>query len=54
MDEKQIAAIYQPENNPQGLWLEGVPLRDLTVEEWAALKENWQRALIDSGWYRLA
>ena len=33
---------------------EGVPLRDLTVEEFQALKEWTQRGLIESGWYRLA
>ena len=54
MEDKDIAAVYQPENNPEGLWFEGVPLRDLTTEEWNALRENLQRALIESGWYRLA
>lgn len=51
MSEEQIARYYDASANPDGVFLPGVPLADLSVEQWAALPE-WLQASIDaSGWY---
>jgi hypothetical protein len=46
-----IAVKYIAENNPEGIYFDGVPLRDLTQAEWDALKP-WDKAgLLDSSFY---
>jgi hypothetical protein len=48
MSEPQIARRYHADKNPDGNGLPGVPLRDLTVDDWAALPA-WLQQSID-GW----
>ncbi len=47
-----IARYYKAEQNPDGAYIDGVPLRDITDEEWEALPERLQRAADASGLYR--
>lgn len=46
-----IAVKYVAANNPEGLFFDGVPLRDLTQQEWDALKPWTQAGLLDSSFY---
>jgi len=46
-----IAVVYVPENNPEGIYFDGVPLRDLTQAEWDSLKPWVQSGLLDSSFY---
>lgn len=45
----KIAAIY----NDNGQFENGVPARDLTVDEWAAIPEETRTRLVKSGMYTL-
>lgn len=46
-----IAVVYVAENNPEGIYFDCAPLRDLTQAEWDALKP-WDKAgLLDSSFY---
>lgn len=47
-----IARYYNAEKNPEGAFVSGVPLRDITEEEWQALPERLQRSADASGFYR--
>lgn len=47
MSEPKIARTYDAAKNPGGNGLPGVPLRDLTVEEWGAYPA-WLQASIDA------
>ena len=49
MDE--IVRVYVPEANPQGAFLPGVPLRDLTRREYEALKPWMQRSVDAAPFY---
>lgn len=42
-----IARYYDEARNPEGAFLDGVPLRDLTEEEFAALPA-WLQASVDA------
>jgi ABC-type microcin C transport system permease subunit YejB len=46
-----IAVRYIAANNPEGNYFDCVPLRDLTQDEWDALKPWVQAGLLDSTWY---
>ena len=43
----EIARYYDAGNNPDGAALPGVPLRDMTEDEWTALKP-WQQESADA------
>lgn len=53
MDDK-LAYIYDANQNPGGAVLDGVPLRDLTAAEFAALPERWQAAVKREPFYAAA
>jgi len=44
---------YNPAKNPDGAWIGGVPLRDLSGEEWDALPAAQRRDALHHGWWRL-
>lgn len=46
-----IAFTYDEKKNPAGLWLDGVPLRDLTAAEFKALKPHYQAAVKEQPFY---
>lgn len=46
-----IAVKYVAANNPEGIYFDCVPLRDLTQDEWDALKPWVQAGLLDSSFY---
>lgn len=47
MDETQPIYRYNADMNPEGAVLDGVPLRDLTAEDVAALPPHLQRSVAD-------
>ena len=47
-----IARYYDASANPERLYFSGVPLRDITEEEWAALPEHVQRSVDAVSFYR--
>ena len=47
-----IARYYDASNNPDGAALPGVPLRDMTEDEWAALPTWLQESADASTLYR--
>jgi hypothetical protein len=47
-----IARYYDIEKNPEQAFLAGVPLRDLTDEEWEALPPHLQRSVDALPFYR--
>jgi hypothetical protein len=47
-----IVRYYVAENNPDGAYVDGVPLRDITDEDWQALPERLQRSADATGFYR--
>lgn len=47
-----IARYYDATKNPDGAYFEGVPLRDITEDEWIALEERQQAAIEASPFYR--
>ena len=47
-----IARYYDASKNPDGAYFEGVPLRDLTEDEWLALEERQQAAIDAAPFYR--
>lgn len=47
-----IARYYDPDKNPNGAMLPGVPLRDLTDEEFAAQPERIKRSIDAEPMYR--
>lgn len=52
MDETQpIVYRYNPDMNPDGAVLDGVPLRDLTAEDVDALPAHLQRSVADCLFY---
>ncbi len=52
MSESKIARYYDEKANPEGAALPGVPLRDLTTEEFDALPEWLQRSVDAQPMYR--
>jgi hypothetical protein len=46
-----IAFKYDAEKNPEGVWLDGVPLRDLTADEVKAMKPHYRAAVKASPFY---
>jgi hypothetical protein len=48
-----IIVRYLAEHNPGGAWFPGVPLRDLTQEEWANVPGWLKASCIASGMYEL-
>lgn len=52
MSDTTIARYYDAEKNPQGAMLMGVPLRDLTEQEYADLPKWLQASVDDSPFYR--
>lgn len=48
-----VAYTYDPDANPDGLYLEGVPLRDLTFEDLDRLSEPLRTALAAQPFYTL-
>lgn len=48
----KIARYYDEAKNPDGAGLPGVPLRDLTEEEYAALPEWLQQSVDNLPFYR--
>lgn len=46
-----LAFIYDNTKNPDGVHLDGVPLRDLTRVEFEALPEKWKTAVIQQPFY---
>lgn len=49
MDE--IAFTYDEKKNPDGTWIDGVPLRHLTKAEFKALKPHLQAAVKREAYY---
>lgn len=47
-----IARYYDESKNPGGAFFPGIPLRDLTVDEWAALDERMQQSIDAAPFYR--
>lgn len=47
-----IAVVYVAANNPDGLYFDGVPLRDLTQIEFDALPEHYRRGILESPFYK--
>ena len=47
-----IARYYDTAKNPDEAYIDGVPLRDITKDEWEALPERLQRAADASVFYR--
>lgn len=47
----EIAYTYDEKLNPDGVSLDGVPLRDLTAAEFAALPKRWQEAVKREPYY---
>lgn len=45
------ARVYDPAANPEGAWMPGVPRRDITAAEWAALPAWLQASADATGWY---
>lgn len=45
MSQPKIARHYQAERNPQGTFFPGVPLRDVTEEEWEAVPDHIRRSV---------
>lgn len=58
--DEQPAAVevrprfYNPERNPGGAFLPGVPLRDLTAAEFASYPAYLQRSIDETGFYFLS
>jgi hypothetical protein len=52
MSEEPIARYYDASKNPDGAFLIGVPLADLSESQWAALPAWLQLSVDASGWYR--
>jgi hypothetical protein len=52
MSEEPIARYYDASKNPDGAFLMGVPLADLSESQWAALPVWLQLSVDASGWYR--
>lgn len=46
------AYIYEPNSNPEGRYIDGVPLRDLSVDEVAAFPPHIQTAIEAAPFYR--
>lgn len=47
-----ISRYYDASKNPDQAFFPGVPLRDLTEDEWAALDERQQAAIDAAPFYR--
>jgi hypothetical protein len=52
MSDEKTARYYEAGKNPEGGMLPGVPLRDLTESEFAALPDWLQRSVDASPFYR--
>jgi hypothetical protein len=50
--EDKIVRFYIADANPDGAFLMGVPLADLSESQWAALPVWLQLSVDASGWYR--
>ena len=46
-----MSYTYHPKRNPHGYAIPGVPLRDLSADEYAALPPWLQRAVVASPYY---
>lgn len=53
MSITDVAYTYDPAANPDGLYLEGVPLRDLTFEDLDRLSQPLREALAAQPFYTL-
>lgn len=53
MSNTDVAYTYSPAANPDGLYLEGVPLRDLTFEDLDRLSQPLREALAAQPFYTL-
>jgi hypothetical protein len=47
-----IVRFYDASKNPSGAFFPGVPLRDLTADEWAALTDRMQQSIDAAPFYR--
>lgn len=54
MAMNEMVYTYDETKNPEGAYLAGVPLRDLTVEDVAALPEWLQRSVAACSFYQPA
>ncbi len=48
----KVARYYEPAKNPDRAFLSGVPLRDLSDDEWEALPQHLQRSVDALEFYR--
>lgn len=46
-----LAFRYDEKKNKEGTWLDGVPLADLTAEQFAALKPHYRAAVKATPYY---
>lgn len=54
MNPTDIAVTYTAENNPEGLYFDGVPLRDITKQEFDEYRPWTQDALRAAAFYTVA
>lgn len=47
----EIVFTYDAKKNPEGTWIDGVPLRDLTKAEFKSLKPHLQAAVKREAYY---
>lgn len=52
MARDDMAFLYLPSNNPDERYIDGVPLRDLTLRDFAKLAPHLAAAVEQSPWYQ--